>query len=321
MKDCLKKVERITKPIQNEKRISMYAIETKGLTKYYGKVSGIIDLSIQIKEGEIFGFIGPNGSGKTTTIRLLLNLLFPTSGNGKIFDYDVVKDSPKIKKIVGFVPSEVSYYNNMTVKELLEYSARFYRIPLNDHFNRLVDVLDLDLTRKIDDLSMGNRKKVAVIQSLIHKPRLLILDEPTTGLDPLIQNRFFDILKEVNEKSTTIFFSSHVLSEVEKLCHKVAIIKDGRIVNVDDIRSLKEKLLSRVTFRLKDGAEDISLQTQGIISIEKNENEFSFLFRGEIAVLLKDLSQIPIENITIEEPDLEEVFMHYYEDGNRKEDN
>ena len=299
----------------------MYAIETKGLTKYYGKISGIIDLSIQIKEGEIFGFIGPNGSGKTTTIRLLLNLLFPTSGNGKIFDYDVVKDSPKIKKIVGFVPSEVSYYNNMTVKELLEYSARFYRIPLNDHFNRLVDVLDLDLTRKIDDLSMGNRKKVAVIQSLIHKPRLLILDEPTTGLDPLIQNRFFDILKEVNEKSTTIFFSSHVLSEVEKLCHRVAIIKDGRIVNVDDIRSLKEKLLSRVTFRLKDGAEDISLQTQGIISIEKNENEFSFLFRGEIAVLLKDLSQIPIENITIEEPDLEEVFMHYYQDGNRKEKN
>jgi len=299
----------------------MYAIETIGLTKYYGKVSGIIDLSIQIKEGEIFGFIGPNGSGKTTTIRLLLSLLFPTSGTGKIFDYDIVEDSPKIKKIVGFVPSEVHYYENMTVKELLEYSARFYGISLNKHFNRLVDALDLDLTRKIDDLSMGNKKKVAVIQSLIHKPQLLILDEPTTGLDPLMQNRFFEILKEVNEKSTTIFFSSHVLSEVEKLCHRVAIIKDGRIINVDDIRSLKEKLLSRVTFRLKGEAEDIPLRTPGIISIEKHKNEFSFLYQGEIGVLLKDLSQLPIENITIEEPDLEEVFMHYYQDGSRKEDN
>lgn len=299
----------------------MYAIETKGLTKYYGKVRGIIDLSFQIKEGEIFGFIGPNGAGKTTTIRLFLSLLFPTSGTGKIFDYDIVKDGPKIKKIVGFVPSEVNYYENMTVKELIEYSARFYRIPLNHHFNRLVDTLDLDLSRKIDDLSMGNKKKVAVIQSLIHKPRLLILDEPTTGLDPLIQNRFFEILKEENEKGTTIFFSSHVLSEVEKLCHRVAIIKDGRIVNVDDIRSLKEKLLSRVTFRLKNGAEDIPLQTPGIISIEKNKNESSFLYQGEIAALLKDLSQIAIEKITIAEPDLEEVFMHYYQDGNRKEDN
>jgi ABC-2 type transport system ATP-binding protein len=299
----------------------MYAIETKRLTKYYGKVSGIVDLSIQINEGEIFGFIGPNGSGKTTTIRLLLSLLFPTSGTGKIFDYDIVKDSPKIKKIVGFVPSEVHYYENMTVKELLEYSARFYDISLNQHSNRLVDALDLDLTRKIDDLSMGNKKKVAVVQSLIHKPRLLILDEPTTGLDPLIQNRFFEILKEVNEKSTTIFFSSHVLSEVEKLCHRVAIIKDGRIINVDDIRSLKEKLLSRVTFRLKDGAEDIPLRTPGIISIEKHKNEFSFLYQGEIGILLRDLSQLPIENITIEEPDLEEVFMHYYQDGSRKEDN
>ena len=298
----------------------MYAIETKGLTKYYGKARGIIDLSFRIEEGEIFGFIGPNGSGKTTTIRLFLSLLFPTSGTGKIFDYDIVKDGPKIKKMVGFVPSEVHYYENMTVKELIEYSARFYSIPLDLRFNRLVDAFDLDLTRKIDDLSMGNKKKVAVILSLIHQPRLLILDEPTTGLDPLIQNRFFDILKEENEKGTTIFFSSHVLSEVEKLCHKVAIIKEGKIIDEDDIDSLKGKLLSRVTVRLKYGAKDIALKTPGIISIERNKNECSFLYQGEIAVLLRDLSQMPIEKITIAEPDLEEVFMHYYQDDNRKED-
>ena len=299
----------------------MYAIETEGLTKYYGKDRGIIDLNFQIKEGEIFGFIGPNGSGKTTTIRLFLSLLFPTSGTGKIFNYDIVKDGPRIKKNVGFIPSEVNYYENMTVKELIEYSARFYRISLNHCFNQLVDALDLDLSRKIDELSMGNKKKVAVVQCLIHKPRLLILDEPTSGLDPLIQNHFFDILKEENEKGTTIFFSSHVLSEVEKLCHKVAFIKDGRIVKEDDISSLKEKLLSRITYRLKDGADDITLQTSGVISVEKNKNGSSFLYQGKIPEFLKELSQMPVEKITITEPDLEEVFMHYYENDNRKGDN
>ena len=145
----------------------MHAIETDRLTKNYGKVRGIIDLNLKINEGEIFGFIGPNGSGKTTTIRLFLSLLFPTSGSGKIFNYNIAKDGPRIKKIVGFIPTEVNYYENMTVKELIEYSARFYKISLDHRFNQLVDALDLDLSRKIDDLSMGNKKKVAVVQSLI----------------------------------------------------------------------------------------------------------------------------------------------------------
>ena len=299
----------------------MYAIETDGLTKYYGKDRGIIDLNLKINEGEIFGFIGPNGSGKTTTIRLFLSLLFPTSGSGKIFNYDIAKDGPRIKKIVGFIPTEVNYYENMTVKELIEYSARFYKISLNHRFNQLVDTLDLDLSRKIDELSMGNKKKVAVVQSLIHNPRLLILDEPTSGLDPLIQNHLFDILNEQNEKGTTIFFSSHVLSDVEKFCHRVAFIKEGRIVNEDDINSLKEKLLSRITYRLKEGKDDITLQTPGVISVEKNINSTSFLYQGEIQLLLKELSQMPVEKITITEPDLEEVFMHYYESDSREGDN
>jgi len=299
----------------------MYAIETEGLTKYYGKDRGIIDLNLRINEGEIFGFIGPNGSGKTTTIRLFLSLLFPTSGSGKIFNYDIAKDGPKIKQIVGFIPTEVNYYENMTVKELIEYSARFYKISLDYRFDQLVDALDLDLSRKIDDLSMGNKKKVAVVQSLIHKPRLLILDEPTSGLDPLIQNHLFDILNEQNEQGTTIFFSSHVLSDVEKFCHRVAFIKEGRIIIEDDINSLKEKLLSRITFRLKEGTDDVTLQTTGIISVENNENVTSFLYRGEMPQLLKELSQLPVEKITITEPDLEEVFMHYYEGDSRYGDN
>jgi len=298
----------------------MYAIETERLTKYYGKERGIIDLNLKINEGEIFGFIGPNGSGKTTTIRLFLSLLFQTSGIGKIFNYDIAKDGPRIKKIVGFIPTEVNYYENLTVKELIEYSARFYKISLDNRFNQLVDALDLDLSRKIDDLSMGNKKKVAVVQSLIHNPRLLILDEPTSGLDPLIQNHLFEILNEQNEKGTTIFFSSHVLSDVEKFCHRVAFIKDGRIVNQDDINSLKEKLLSRITFRLEEGNNDITLQTPGVISVEKNKNSTSFLFQGEMPLLLKELSQLPVEKITITEPDLEEVFMHYYESDSRDGD-
>ncbi len=299
----------------------MYAIETDSLTKYYGKDRGIIDLNLKINEGEIFGFIGPNGSGKTTTIRLFLSLLFPTSGSGKIFNYDIAKDGRRIKRIVGFIPTEVNYYENMTVKELIEYSARFYKISLDFRFNKLVDALDLDLSRKIDELSMGNKKKVAVVQSLIHKPRLLILDEPTSGLDPLIQNHLFDILNEQNEKGTTIFFSSHVLSDVEKFCHRVAFIKNGRIVNEDDINSLKEKLLSRITYRLKEGTENITLKTPGVISVEKNKNSTSFLYQGEIPILLKELSQLPVEKITITEPDLEEVFIHYYESDSRDGDN
>ena len=295
----------------------MYAIETEGLTKYYGKNRGIIDLNLKINEGEIFGFIGPNGSGKTTTIRLFISLIFPTSGNGKIFDYDIVKDGPRIKNIVGYIPTEVHYYENMTVKELLEYSARFYKIAPNHHFDQLVDALDLDLSRKIVDLSMGNKKKVSVVQSLIHKPRLLILDEPTSGLDPLIQSRLFDILNEQNAKGTTIFFSSHVLSDVEKFCHRVAFIKDGRIIIEDDIGSLKGKLLSRITFQLKEGTDDIRLRTPGVISVEKNKNGTSFLYRGEMPQLLKELSRLPVEKITITEPDLEEVFMHYYESDSR----
>jgi len=299
----------------------MYAIETEGLTKYYGKDMGIIDVDLKINEGEIFGFIGPNGSGKTTTIRLFLSLLFPTSGSGKIFNYDIAKDGPSIKRIVGYIPTEVHYYEYMTVKEIIEYSARFYKISLDHRFDQLVDALDLDLSRKIVELSMGNKKKVAVVQSLIHKPRLLILDEPTSGLDPLIQNHLFDILNEENEKGTTIFFSSHVLSDVEKLCHRVAFIKDGRIIIEDDINSLKEKLLSRIAFRLKEGMDDINLQTPGTILLEKDKNSASFLYQGEIPILLKELSELPVEKITITEPDLEEVFMHYYNVDSRDKEN
>lgn len=296
----------------------MYAIETNNLSKYYGKARGVIDLSFQINEGEIYGFIGPNGSGKSTTIRLLLSLLFPTSGSGKVFGLDIVKNGPQIKRKIGFVPSEVHYYSKMTVIELMEYSASFYNIALDKQFRKLVDILDLDLERKISELSMGNKKKLAVVQSLIHNPSLLILDEPTSGLDPLMQNHFFDIIKQTNNNGTTVFFSSHILAEVEKLCHRVAIIKEGRIVDEEDISSLKGKLINRVSLKLKSDTNEPMLKTKGIISFERKNEGFTFLFKGEITDLLKELSCLSIENLSIAEPDLEEVFMHYYEEEERE---
>ena len=290
----------------------MNAIETTGLTKYYGKERGVIDLNFTLREGEIYGFIGPNGAGKSTTIRLLLSLLYPTRGSAKIFGMDVVNEGPVLRRMIGFVPSEVHYYNKMTVGELLQYSARFYRLQFSKDHQYLIDALDLDVTRKIEDLSMGNKKKVAVIQSLLHKPRLLILDEPTSGLDPLMQSRFFEILREENQKCTSIFFSSHILSEVQRFCHRVAIIKDGRIVDEEDIISMKDKSLSRVSYYLKGDSSLPIPQVEGIVSPSKEGLAVTFLFRGDISVLLKALCKLPIEKLNVTEPDLEEVFMHYY---------
>ena len=291
----------------------MYAIETRELTKSYGKARGIIDINLRIEEGEVYGFIGPNGAGKSTTIRLLLGLLFPTSGGGTIYGLDIVKDSPEIKNEVGFVPSEIYYYDNMSIKQLMEYSARFYGVSVNSRLKHLAEAFELDLNRKIEDLSQGNKKKVAIVQSLLHQPRLLILDEPTSGLDPLMRNRFFELLKEENARGAAIFFSSHVLSDVEKICHRVAIIKEGEIINEDSVSAIKEKSVSRVTYQLKNGVDTDLIQLQGVISPETSGNRISFLYRGDRIALLKNLSQLPIETITIEEPDLEEVFMHYYD--------
>ena len=297
----------------------MNAIQTTRLTKFYGKDRGIENLDLTVREGEIFGFIGPNGAGKSTTIRLLFSLIFPTSGSGQVLGLDIVKQGPDIKKLTGFVPSEVGYYHGMTAKELFRYSAGFYRIRLDDYYQKLVETMEIDLNRKIDDLSMGNKKKVAVVQSLIHRPRLLILDEPTSGLDPLMQYRFFDILHQANQEGTTIFLSSHVLSEVEKFCHRVAIIKEGRLVDQADVADLKKKMLNRVEIRFKRDLPELKLSTPGIIEWASQDKSCSFLFNGEIQKLVAELAGLPLDKMTITEPDLEEVFMHYYRDINKME--
>jgi ABC-2 type transport system ATP-binding protein len=229
----------------------MSIIEVNHLTKYYGKSRGIVDVSFNVEEGEIYGFIGPNGAGKSTTIRLFLSLIYPTSGDAKIFGKDCINYGPQIRQDVGYLPSEVFYYGGMKVIDLLKYSASFYKKDSTQRLHELADIMELDLTRKISDLSYGNKKKVGIVQGLLHQPKLLLLDEPTSGLDPLMQQKFFNLVREENKRGATVFFSSHILGEVQKLCGRVAIIKDGSIINIQEIKALQKDNIRRSWSRLK----------------------------------------------------------------------
>ena len=290
----------------------MNVIEIKNLTKSYGKARGIIDVSFNVEEGEIFGFIGPNGAGKSTTIRTLLSLIYPTSGSATIFGKDCVEFGPEIKKEIGYLPSEVFYYDNMKVIDLLKYSASFYKKDCSKRIKELAEIMDLDLNKKIDDLSYGNKKKVGIVQGLLHSPKLIILDEPTSGLDPLMQQKFFDLLEQENKKGATILLSSHILSEVQRLCNRVAIIKEGKIIKVEKISTLQESNHKRFKIEIKSKIDDNYFNINGVSALEIKDNAISFLYRGNINVIMKKISEIDLTNLWIEEPDLEEIFMHYY---------
>ncbi len=296
----------------------MYVIETRNLTKFYGKSRGIIDLNLKIEPGEIFGFIGPNGAGKSTTIRTLLGLIFPTSGSGRIFGLDIVKDSKEIKKQIGFMPSEVQYYEKMDAHELLRFSANFYETDCESRIVELAGTFDLDLNRRIIDLSHGNQKKISILQSLIHKPALMILDEPTSGLDPLMQAKFFDILKKENSQGTTIFFSSHTLSEVQKMCRRVGIIKEGKIIAVEDIESLRKKQLRKIQIEFSHPAKIDDINCPGMIAPKAEDNNLLFMYSGTMKDFIDTIAGKKIKDLIIEEPTLEEIFMHYYSEENDK---
>lgn len=293
----------------------MAIVELDRLTKRYGKQRGVEDLTFSIEEGEIFGFIGPNGAGKSTTIRLLLNLIRPTSGSAKVFGKDIVRESRDIRREIGYLPSEVHYYDDMKVADLLRYSAAFYGTLDENRMRRLAERLDLNLSRKIADLSFGNRKKVGIVQALLHSPRLLILDEPTGGLDPLMQRVFFDLLKEEQNRGTTIFFSSHILSEVQRMCGRVAIIRDGRLVRVESVSRLIKNHYKTVTLTFPTDARPQPVQATdlgGVIRQDIDGNVQTLLFNGNVRDLLAYASRLPITDIHIGEPSLEEIFMHEY---------
>lgn len=294
----------------------MSVIQTDRLTKFYGKSRGIENVNLTVEEGEIFGFIGPNGAGKSTTIRTLLGLIKPTSGSATVFGRDIVTDGPAIREEIGYLPSEVFYYDNMRARDLLRYSASFYNKSRHDmeaRMNCLAKSLDLDLNKKIDDLSYGNKKKVGIIQGLLHSPKLIILDEPTGGLDPLVQATFFDLLRDENRRGATILFSSHILGEVQKLCHRVAIIKEGNLIAVEQIAALRKNSYLKVSLEIAAPVSRTTLRIKGVTNLQAAQGRVSFLYRGDVNAVVKLLAGVRLKNLSIEEPELEEIFMHYYQ--------
>ena len=289
----------------------MNAIEITGLTKYYGKSRGVVDLNLTVQEGEFFGFIGPNGAGKSTTIRTLLGLIHSNSGSAKIFGKNITSEKEAILADVGYLPSEAIFYSGMRVKDIIRLSAELRGARCADTARELCQRLDLDTAKKVDELSFGNRKKVAIVCALQHNPRLCILDEPTGGLDPLMQREFFSILKERNAQGSTIFLSSHILSEIQRNCSRAAIIREGRLIACDSVEALSQTSAKRIHVQ---GHFDVSALS-GVRDVQHTESGISFLYGGDIHTLLQALAAQPVEDLSISDPDLEEIFMHYYQDG------
>lgn len=290
----------------------MSILEVNHLTKYYGKSRGIIDVSFNVEEGEIFGFIGPNGAGKSTTIRLFLSLIYPTSGDARIFGKDCIKYGPEIRQDIGYLPSEVFYYEGMKVLDLLKYSASFFKADSTKRMYELADLMELDLKRRINDLSYGNKKKVGIVQGLLHSPKLIILDEPTAGLDPLMQHKFFDLIREENKRGATIFFSSHILGEVQRLCNRVAIIKEGSVIAIQDMKTLQKDNYKKIRITTANMDESV-FKIDGVTDLTRTNGTVSFFYKGDINSVLTLISSGNINDLSIEDPTLEEIFMHYYE--------
>lgn len=287
------------------------AIKTDSLTKSYGKARGIIEVDLAIEQGDIFGFIGPNGAGKSTLIRTLLGLISPSSGKAMVLGHDCVHEKKAILTQVGYMPSEAQFYHGMKVKEVLSFSASLRKKDCSERAASLCERLDLDVNRKINELSLGNRKKVGIVCALQHAPDLYILDEPTSGLDPLIQKEFFSLLTECHQAGATIMLSSHVLSEVQKYCQNAAIIREGRIIASGSVEDLSSTTARRVHIQ---GVNKIPIQ-EGVRDLMIDEGSIDFLYQGDMKKLVSALDSLDFSDVTIEEPDIEEVFMHFYEQG------
>lgn len=286
----------------------MNVIETKDLTKFYGSSRGIVDVTLSVKEGDLFGFIGPNGAGKSTLIRTLLGLISTTKGSASVLGKDIVSERTAILREVGYLPSEASFYNGMRVSELLEFSAKMRGVDCKEESARLCERLALDTAKRIDQLSLGNRKKVGIVCALQHKPRLYILDEPTSGLDPLMQKEFYTILKERNDEGATVFLSSHVLSEIGRYCKSAAVIREGRILVCDSVSRLGHTGVKKVTLRGAVGNVDI----RDAKDVKIKGDSINFLYSGKATELTRELSRFEFEDVSISDPELDEVFMHYY---------
>ena len=285
-------------------------IEINNLKKYYGNIRGVEDVTLKINKGEIYGFIGPNGSGKSTTIRTIMGLINKTSDNIYIKGNEINNNNLDIKKVIGYLPSEINLYDDMTIKQIFNYHELFYEKDLKKRREELVKLLKIDESKKIEDLSLGNLKKVGIVLALLHEPEILILDEPTSGLDPIMQNTFHDILLREKEKGTTILYSTHVLSEISSICDKVGFIKDGNIIKEDLIDNIKKdnytylKIISKDNSKIK---EELKLKVY-----KESDDEVMFINNMKPNILLSKLSKYDIDYLLIEEIPLEDLFMNYY---------
>ena len=287
------------------------AITADHLVKYYGKARGIDGLNLEVETGDFFGFIGPNGAGKSTTIRTLLGLISPTSGKAQVLGMDIGKNNRAILQRVGYLPSDTAFYNGMKVREILKLSADLRKKDCSKAADELCERLQLDRDRKVEDLSFGNRKKVGIVCALQHDPELLVLDEPTGGLDPLMQHEFFSILRERNRKGTTVFLSSHIMSEIQRYCSRAAVIREGKIIACDSVEKLAKTGARRVTLRGNLQPDFLP----GIRNWTEVDGTVSFLYNGETNKLVRALAGTDIHELTITEPDLEEIVLHFYEKG------
>lgn len=291
------------------------AIQTSGLSKYYGDAPGIIDLDLEVHEGEVFGFLGPNGAGKSTTIRVLMNFLFPSSGGGSVLGNDIVKGSMEIRRRTGYLPGDLAMYETMTARELLIYFANLRGVKTTSAVEQLADRFELDLDRKIKDYSSGNRQKVGLVSAFMHEPELLILDEPTSGLDPLMQQRFQELIAEVRDEGRTVFLSSHILPEVERIADRVGIVRQWRLIAVDTVESFKTKAHGSVTIQFASQIDTAAFTELANVVSAESRNQGAVLdltVRGDMDSVVKTAAAFDVVSISSRSGELEEVFLSYY---------
>lgn len=294
------------------------AIETTNLSKSYGKARGIVEVSLEVRVGEVFGFLGPNGAGKSTTIRTLMNFLQPSHGSAKILGLDIRSDSLKIRQRTGYLPGDLALYDSMTARECLLYFANLRKLDLAQQIKTLAERFELDLDRKIGDYSTGNRQKVGLVNAFMHDPELLILDEPTSGLDPLIQQEFHNLVEEVRAEGRTVFLSSHILPEVDRVADRVGIIRDGRLIAVDTVEAFKAKAHASISIQFSEPVDpEVFSSIDTIVSMQaRSENHvLTMRYSGSIDPLLKKASEYSVVSLSAKEGELEEAFLAYYAGG------
>jgi ABC-2 type transport system ATP-binding protein len=291
-------------------------IETHGLTKYYDGNRGVVDLDLTVETGAVFGFLGPNGAGKTTTIRLLLDLIRPTSGEARVLGLDARRDSVAIRRRIGYLPGEYTLYPRLTGAETLEYLGNLRGGVERAKVKTLAERLDFDLARRAGDLSTGNKRKLGLIQAFMHEPELLILDEPTGGLDPLVQREFYRMVDETREREQTVFLSSHVLPEVQRVCERVGFVREGRLVAVEDVATLGERAVHRIEIEFAGSApkEEFAALAE-VQDLVANEHTLTFTASGRLDPVVKAAARHEVVALTSHEPDLEDLFLTYYDGG------